>query len=303
MSRKLLIFCAFAVFAPGLLCGQTSSSDAVAYPTRPMGPPIRREDSTPTNGLVPSHRIIANLYYVGNGGISTWLITSEQGHIMIDPGWERNVPSVQKNVESLGFRFHDIKIILASHAHPDHTEGAALVKKLTGAQLMVMAADVETVETGGTPESQGPMPPVHIDRVLHDKDEVSLGGNTLVAHWTPGHSKGNTTWVWQVQEGGKIYTVNVTGSLSVNEARWLVSLNAPTLVEQYRQAYRVLKNLPCDVFLSGHANVFNLNEKYAKSLEGGPNPYIDPEGYRAYISENEKNFYYMLDYVNRWIDH
>src|SRR5207244_10535786 len=148
----------------------------------------------------PPHKIIGNIYYVGTRTLSSFLIVTPQGNILINSTYERNVPIIQKSVEQLGFKFSDIKILLGSHAHGDHQEGDALVKQLTGAQVMAMAEDVPALETmrpGGKPHP--------IDRVLHDGDTVLLGGTTLVAHLTPGHTRGCTTWTMKVTDGGRSY--------------------------------------------------------------------------------------------------
>jgi metallo-beta-lactamase class B len=311
MKRTTWIFVfGFAVpWAGGLLA---QASEPVAYPTHPLPPVIlpwepngadyKRYTSELNSRPFPPHRIIANVYFVGTSGYASYLITSDQGHILIHTAYSSDVPLIRKNVEQLGFRFPDIKVLLLTHAHSDHTEGAALVKELTGAKLFVMEGDAEIVEAGGEPDAARSMPPAKVDRVLHDKDEVRLGGNTLTAYHTPGHTKGSTTWLWKVQDGGKTYTVNLMASLSVNDARFLVSPSHPDLVEQYRRTYRVLKSLPCDVFLSSHDKFFGLHEKHARLGKGGPNPYVDPDGYRAHIALQEASFYYKLDWANRWIN-
>src|SRR5580765_746351 len=159
----------------------------------------------------PAFRIAGNLYYVGSKGLANYLITTPQGHILINSDLEANVPLLRASVESLGFKFTDIKILLISHAHWDHDAGSALVKELTGAKYLVMDADVETVESGGkTDFHYGNDPemlyrPTKGDRVLHDGDVVNLGGSTLTAHLTPGHTKGCTTWTMKLQEGSKTY--------------------------------------------------------------------------------------------------
>jgi metallo-beta-lactamase class B len=309
MSRKLSMFCACAAFLSGLTYAQVSPSDPIAYPTQSMSPIILPWDKGGVdygkpgeNGPFPPHRIIANIYYVGSAGTSVWLITSDEGHILIDSLEDKDLPMVKKNIETMGFRFEDIKILLMDHAHIDHMAASATIKKMTGAKLMVMDADVEVTETGGAPEPNGPMPPAHVDRVLHDRDVVSLGGNVLTAYKTPGHTPGATTWMMTVQEGGKSYVVNIQASISINETRWLVSPNVLDLVEQYRQAFRVMRSLPCDIWLSAHQYTFHPHQKYAKLQKGGgPNPYIDPEGYKAFLDLAESNFYYRLDWANRWL--
>jgi metallo-beta-lactamase class B len=259
-----------------------------------IAPPRTREAN---NSPFPPHRIIGNVYYVGTADYASFLIASDQGHILINPDFEDSVPLIQKSVEQLGFRFQDIKIILISHAHGDHCAGTARMKELTGAQVMVMDADANVLETGGA--GRGGFPAVKVSRVLHDRDEVRLGGNTLVAVLTPGHTRGCTTWTMQAQEHGKSYNVVIVGSAGVNDARTLVNnANYPDIVADYQRCFRALKSLPCDVFLASHGVFYGLKEKYAK-LADGVNPFIDPDGYKAHVTLMERAFYYKLDWAIR----
>ena len=218
----------------------------------------------------PPHRVISNLYYVGSKGLASYLITTSQGHILINSSLESSVPLIRESIEMLGFRFSDVKILLISHAHWDHCAGSALVKELTGAQYMVMDADVPEIEAGGKGNFQYGNPPgslykpAKVDRVLHDGDEVKLGDVVLVAHLTPGHTKGCTTWTMKALEGGKTYNVVVVGSPNVNAGYKLVN-NAlyPQIAQAYERMFRILKSLPCDVFLGAHGNYYGMEGKFA----------------------------------------
>ncbi|MFN8575196.1 MAG: subclass B3 metallo-beta-lactamase, partial [Gemmatimonadaceae bacterium] len=176
----------------------------------------------------PPFRIATNLYYVGSKGLANYLITTPQGHILINSDLEANVPMIKESVEKLGFKFGDIKILLISHAHWDHDAGSAMITEMTGAQYMVMDADVPVVESGGATDFQYAKDTAtlyrstKVDRVLHDGDQVKLGGAVLVAHLTPGHTKGCTTWTMQVNDGGKSYNVVIIGSPNVNSGYKLV---------------------------------------------------------------------------------
>jgi len=245
----------------------------------------------------PPHRVIGNVYYVGSKGPASYLITTSQGHILINSGLKSSVPLIRESIEKLGFRFSDVKILLISHAHWDHCAGSALVKELTGAKYMVMDADVAEIEAGGKGNFQyGNSPdslykPAKVDRVLHDGDEVKLGDVVLVAHLTPGHTKGCTTWTMKALEGGKTYNVVVVGSPNVNPGYKLVS-NAlyPQIAQDYELMFRTLKSLPCDVFLGAHGNYYGMEDKSARMKKGAPNPFIDPEGYKSYVTEREQAF-------------
>jgi metallo-beta-lactamase class B len=245
----------------------------------------------------PPHRVIGNVYYVGSQGLASYLITTPQGHILINSSLESSVPLIRESVEKLGFHFGDVKILLISHAHFDHCAGSAAIKELTGAKYMVMDADVPEIEAGGKGNFQyGDSPrsryqPTKVDRVLHDGDEVKLGDTVLTAHLTPGHTKGTTTWTMNAKEGDKTYNVVIIGSPNVNAGYKLVN-NAlyPQIASDYEHMFRILKSLPCDIFLGAHGNYYGLEAKYARMKEGAANPFIDPEGYKSYVAEREQTF-------------
>jgi metallo-beta-lactamase class B len=245
----------------------------------------------------PPFKIAGNLYYVGSKGLANYLITTPQGHILINSDLEANVPLIRASVEKLGFKFTDIKILLISHAHWDHNAGSAAIKALTGAKYMVMDADVSVVESGGKTDFQygnvptSLYPPTKVDQVLHDGAEVKLGGAVLVAHLTPGHTKGCTTWTLKVQEAGKIYDVVIIGSPNVNPGYKLVNNSAyPKIAADYERMFRVLKSLPCDIFLGAHGSYFGLETKYPRLQQSGLAAFIDPEGYKKYVADKEQAF-------------
>jgi len=245
----------------------------------------------------PPYRVMGNIYYVGSRGLASYLIATPKGHILINSSLQSSVPLIRESVEKLGFRFSDIKILLISHAHWDHCAGSALVKELTKAQYMVMDADVPVVESGGKTDFQyGGSPkylykPAKVDRVLHDGDQVKLGDAVLTAHLTPGHTKGCTTWTMRAREDSKTYDVVIVGSPNVNPGYKLVN-NAlyPQIADDFARTFRVLKSLPCDVFLGAHGNYYGMEAKFARMKAGSPNPFIDPEGYKSYVAEREQTF-------------
>jgi metallo-beta-lactamase class B len=228
---------------------------------RNMGSP---EDQTTA---FPPHKIVGNIYYVGTRTLSSFLIATPQGNILINSTYERNVRTIAKSVEQLGFKFTDVKMLLGTHAHGDHQEGDALVKELTGAQVMAMAEDVPALQAMKAEGKEHP-----IDRVLRNGDEVALGGMTLVAHLTAGHTRGCTTWTAKVQEGGKTYNVLLTCSLR--------SPNVLTdaVISEFNRTFPLVRSLPCDVQIGDHPAQYGMQEKYAKLRDGGPNPFIDPAG-------------------------
>jgi metallo-beta-lactamase class B len=245
----------------------------------------------------PAFRLADNLYYVGTKGLATYLVTSPQGHILINSDLEANVPQIKASVEQLGFTFSDIKILLISHAHWDHDAGSALIKRMTGAKYMVMDGDVSVVETGGKTDfhygnpAKEDYPPVKVDRVLHDGDTVSLGGNVLVARHTPGHTKGCTTWTMTARSSGKTYNVVIVGSPNVNPGYTLVNNEKyPSIARDYERTFRVLKSLSADIFLGAHGNYFGMEAKYARWKNGDTLAFVDPGGYRQYVDNRERAF-------------
>jgi metallo-beta-lactamase class B len=245
----------------------------------------------------PPFRIAGNLYYVGSEDLASYLIATPQGLILINSSLEVSVPLIQKSVESLGFHFTDIKILLISHAHNDHCAGSARIVQLTGAKYYVMDGDVPVVESGGKSDFQYGAekimryPPTHVDRVLHDRDTVQLGGTVLTAHLTPGHTRGTTTWTLDEKEGNRVLHVVIVGSPNVNDGYNLVNNNAyPQIAADYKRGFAVLKRLPCDIFLGAHGAYFGLKEKYARWTAGDRDAFIDPNGYREYVIDREQAF-------------
>jgi metallo-beta-lactamase class B len=244
----------------------------------------------------PPFRIAGNLYYVGSKDLAVYLIVTPEGNILINSTLEANVPMIKDNIGKLGFKYGDTKILLISHAHFDHDAGSAAIIQQTGAKYMVMDGDVPVVESGGKADIQygsiaaDMYPSTKVDRVLHDGNEVKLGGSTLVAHLTPGHTKGCTTWTMKVTEGGKTYDVVIIGSTGINGNKLVNNTLYPQIAEDYEQMFRVLKSLPCDVFLGSHGSFFDLKDKYPLLEEGRPNPFIDPSGYKKFVAEAEQDF-------------
>jgi len=242
--------------------------------TRNMGTPEDQETQ------FPPHKIVGNIYYVGTKTLSSFLIVTPQGNILIDSTYERNVHTIEESVKQLGFKFSDIKILLGNHAHGDHQEGDALVKQLTGAQVMAMAEDVPALQAMKPGGKEHP-----IDRILHDGDSVELGGTTLIAHLTAGHTRGCTTWTMKANEGGKTYNVVISGSLRSP------AVLTPAIVEEFNRSFKLVRSLPCDVPLGDHAAQYRMQEKYAKLQKGGANPFIDAPGCKVEADIEEAMFH------------
>jgi metallo-beta-lactamase class B len=242
----------------------------------------------------PAFRIAGNLSYVGSKDLASYLVTTSSGDILINSSYQASVPLIQHSIESLGFKMSDVKILLISHAHDDHDAGSAQIKKLTGAKYMVMDADVPVVESGVDyfyTAEKNRYPPAKVDKVLHDGDQVRLGDAVLVAHKTPGHTKGCTTWTMKVTEKGKVYNVVIVGSWNVNPGYRLVGNTAyPAIAADYEKTFQILKSLPCDIFLGAHGGYFDLVQKYDRMQKGDTLAFVDPAGYKAAVAQKEMEF-------------
>ncbi|QOY90211.1 subclass B3 metallo-beta-lactamase [Paludibaculum fermentans] len=245
----------------------------------------------------PPHRIAGNLYYVGTRGLASYLITTPEGHILINSGLESSVPLIESSITQLGFRFADVRILLISHAHWDHNAGSALVKQRTGARYEVMEPDVAVTEDGGRSDffyrnsPRSFYPPAKVDRALQDGDQVKLGGTVLTAHLTPGHTKGCTTWTMQVTEAGRTYDAVIVGSVNVNAGFQLVRNSLyPGIAQDFQRTFATLKALHCDIFLGAHGDYYGLEGKFARLPAQGVKVFIDPAGYSKYVTEREQSF-------------
>ncbi|HEU4710317.1 MAG TPA: subclass B3 metallo-beta-lactamase [Pyrinomonadaceae bacterium] len=275
MHKKLLIICVL------LLCGTYAQAQ------------INDEESRKWNEPVKPFKIIGNVYYVGAAEVSSYLITTSDGHILLDSGFAETVPQIKQNVEQLGFRFEDVKILITSHSHADHVGGVAMLKQMTGAQLAVSIADADMLARGGKNDpnfgDRFLFQAVIADRKLRDGDTVKLGDVTMTARLTPGHTKGCTTWTMKVSEGGKQYSVVIIGSTTVPGYKLIGNAGYPNIVEDYESSFRLLKTLPCDVFLAPHGSFFDLLGKI-KRLGEPQNPFIDKQELARYVERSESNF-------------
>lgn len=238
------------------------------------------------NDPVPPFRIMDNLYYVGTKELASYLFVTSQGDILMNSNYESSVPVIQSSVEKLGFKLSDVKILIAGHAHPDHVEGDAMMKELTGAQVVVGRVDAaKTAEfrPGGKAHP--------IDRLIDDGETVSLGGTTLTAHLMPGHTRGCLAWSTTLKENGKSYYTFIECSLN---GQFLQTLdNYPGMIDDFRATYRKARTFAVEVFLSSHASFFGMAEKYERLQRrgpGDPNPFVDPDGYKAHVDQYEKSF-------------
>jgi len=247
---------------------------------------------------VPPVRILGNVHFVGTTELGIFLITTPAGHILLDSGFEARVHELRQRVESLGFRFEDIKLLLASHAHIDHVQGHALVRRLTGARVVASRADAGVIASGGQGEwaygSRFAWTPCPVDAIVEDGGQIELGGTTLTAHITPGHTRGATTWTMRTAEtaGGPPLAVVFFPSATVPPgARLVDNPDYPTVIADYRRSFARWRQMPCDVFLGAHTAFFGFEDKVKRLRAGArPNPFIDPAGFARALAGFEERF-------------
>jgi metallo-beta-lactamase class B len=253
----------------------------------------------------PPFQIADNLYYVGSQELAAYLVTTRAGNILINANLETAPPQIRAGVEKLGYQWADTKILLNSQAHFDHTAGAARILRETGAKNMVMEGDADVVESGGRTDFLAPIgavppyPPAKVDRVLHDGDTVELGGVTLTAHKTAGHTRGCTTWTLPVHLPGEPAdrlrnAVIVGGVMFWSDFRLIDAgdqkASYPGIAEDFARTFRVLRALPCDIFLGAHGSYFGLQSKLPRLEKEGPQVFLDPAGYKEFVKKAQAAF-------------
>ena len=266
--------------------------------------PLVHAQADPTsrswNQPVEPYRIAGNVYYVGASDITSFLIATPAGHILLDGGFVETAPIIEANIRKLGFKLADVKILLSSHAHFDHAAGLAELKRATGAKFAASEKEAPLLARGGKGDflfgDEHTFPPIQADRILRDGDTVVLGGTTLTAHLAPGHTMGNTAWTMKAKEGDKTYDVVFAPSLSILDGASLTkNVTYPEIGEDYGKTFRLLKSLPCDVFLGSHASFYDGLGKADRLRKGAKeNPFIDPQGYRDYLARMEKKYQEQL---------
>lgn len=247
------------------------------------------------NEPIAPFRIIGNIHYVGSSELGAYLIPTPDGHILIDTGLPETLPQILSNVGRLGYRAEDIRILLNTQAHFDHIGGHARLRRLTGARIMLSEGDVPLAGRGGLDDfafgDTVPYDPVTPDRTLHDGDAVRLGGTTLTARITPGHTQGCTTWTTTAEEDGQTYDVAILCSVSAPGYRLVDNPDYPSIQSDFRNSFTTLKNMQPDVFLASHGSFFGLKEKRERLLAGAsPNPFIAPDEWTRHIERQEAAF-------------
>lgn len=248
----------------------------------------------------PAHRVIGNLYYVGDSDLASYLIVTPKGNILINTGFDFSVPMIRASIKSLGFRFSDTKLLLVTHAHNDHVAGMAAVKRLTGAQMLAIEQEVPLLESGGKTDylfgSSSGFQAVKVDRVFRDGEKIELGGTELTAHLTPGHTPGSVTYSMDVTENSRTYHVLIANLGTINPGTILMkNPKYPGIADDYARTFRIQKELPCDVFLASHASQYGLQRKYRLRAAYRPDAFVDPEGYRREVERLEAIFLKQLE--------
>jgi metallo-beta-lactamase class B len=252
----------------------------------------------PATAAAP-HRMIGNIYFVGQDDLCSYFIPTPKGAILINTGFEFSVPVIHKNIEKLGFKYSDIKIMLVTHAHSDHAAGFATIKKQTGAKMWAIEQEAELLETGGKTDflfgSNGWFNPVKVDKVFKDGEKIELGGTVITPHLTPGHTKGATSYSIDITEDGKLYHVLIANMPQLNDGVVLVkNPKYPEIAQDYQKAFNTLRQLPCDVFLSSHTTQFHFNRKFHLDTTYNPQRYVDPDGFQFELDHLQDVFYTEL---------
>ncbi|WP_260702844.1 subclass B3 metallo-beta-lactamase [Edaphobacter flagellatus] len=283
---RALLCCLFLL----LFCGSTS---------------VFAEDNASWTTPIAPFQIADNLYYVGSEDLASYLVVTPQGDILINANLASSPPQIRASVEKLGFRWSDIKVLLNSQAHYDHVGGAAEVVRETHARNMVMDGDASVMETGARTDFLAPSPniaayaPVHVDRVLHDGDTVSLGDVTLTAHKTAGHTRGCTTWTMRAhlpgEPAGTMRDIVIVGGVGFwGEYHFVATpghpVSYPGIVQDFEHTFSELLALHCDVFLGAHGGYFDMLTKLKRYPQAGARVFIDPAGYKEFVADAQKTF-------------
>jgi metallo-beta-lactamase class B len=247
-------------------------------------------------------RVVGNLYYVGTYDLAVYLITTPEGGILINTGVNDSVSGIRANIEKLGFKFNDIKLLLATHGHWDHVAGMAEIKKLTGARMLMHEGDAELLETGGGfdfrfPQGRGSIyEPVKVDQRLKDGDKIRLGGTELTLHHHPGHTKGASSFTFSTEDGGRKYSVLIVNMGSINPGVNVSFMPAfPEITEAYASTLAKQKQMKPDIWVASHAGQFNMHDKYKPGDPYDPNRFVDPQGYVAKIEFYQKRYRGQLE--------
>lgn len=243
----------------------------------------------------PGHRVIGNLYAVGTAGLGVFLIASDEGHILINTGLEDSTPLIRENIESVGYRLEDVKILLTMQSHWDHTAALAEIKALTGAEMWATADDARVLEDGGFSDphfgGRESFRPIDVDRIIHDGETIELGDIRLLVHEHPGHTEGSSSYSMQVREGGRDYNVVIANMGTINAGKKLVvDPTYPFVPYDFAETFTRQKAMDVDVWVAAHGGQYGLHDKYTPGQEYSPDTFVDPDGYLAAVERLEQTW-------------
>ena len=243
----------------------------------------------------PGHRVIGNLYAVGTYDLGVFLVTSDEGHFLINTGLEDSTGMIRTNIESLGFRLEDVKVLLQMQAHWDHTAALAEIKEITGAEMWATADDAPVLEDGGFSDphfgGRESFKPVAVDRIIEEGEVLELGNSRLTVMESPGHTAGSSSYLMQVSEGGRDYRVAIANMGTINPGkRLVVDPTYPGVADDFAETYRKQKALDVDVWVAAHGGQYGLHDKYTAGQEYSPETFVDPDGFLAAV-ERLENLY------------
>lgn len=267
--------------APG---GQAYAQSAASQV--PAGPPDWRQP-------FPGHRVIGNLYAVGTAGLSVFLITSDEGHILINTGMEDSTPLIRENIEAVGFNLEDVKILLTQQSHFDHTAALAEIKALTGAEMWATELDARVLEDGGLsdPHLGGAVmfEPIQVDKIISDGEIIELGDIRLRVHVHPGHTEGSSSYSMQIRENGRDYNVAIANMGTINEGkRMYVDPTYPGVGDDFAETFRRQRAMSVDVWVAAHGTQYGMQDKYQPGQPYSPETFVDPEGFYSEVDRLEQ---------------
>ena len=268
--RRLLAACALVLVAAAPLAAQPEGW------TRPF----------------PGHRVVGNLYAVGTYDLAVFLVTSDEGHFLINTGVEDSTAMIRENIESLGFRLEDVRVLLTMQAHWDHTAALAEIKEVVGAEMWATAGDAPVLEDGGfsDPHFGGRVsfPPVEVDRIIAEGEVLELGDVRLTVMESPGHTAGSSSYLMTVEEGGREYSVAIANMGTINPGKQLVvDPTYPGVADDFAETFRKQKALDVDVWVSAHGGQYGLHDKYEAGQAYSPDTFVDPDGFLAAVERLE----------------
>ncbi len=247
----------------------------------------------------PGHRVIANLYAVGTFGLGVFLVTSDEGHILINTGLEDSIPLIRDNIESVGFRLEDVKILLTMQSHWDHTAALAEIKKITGAEMWATSDDARVLEDGGFSDphfgGRESFKPVSVDKIISDGEVIELGDIRLQVYEHPGHTEGSSSYSMQVRENGRDYAVVIANMGTINSGKKLVvDPTYPGVADDFAETYTRQKAMDVDVWVAAHGGQYGLHDKYQPGQAYSPDTFVDPDGFAAAVERLERIYLEQL---------